>query len=77
MTTKRTPKPKQVTYLGRRATNLTENLGGGVKRSTITWINDATESNGGHPAGTTVVRTYRGDGRDASFELISEEITAP
>lgn len=35
----------------------------------MTWLDDASEANGGHPAGTVVARHIEGDGRTDEFKV--------
>jgi hypothetical protein len=65
------------TYLGSRAEVTTRHLTGGqfgIRVVSTRWIDAAHESNGGHPAGTTVVIVCRGDGRKDDFEVFATEV---
>jgi hypothetical protein len=65
-------KTAKVTYLGRRAEVWEERTGGPYsdRRVFTRWIDDATETNGGYPAGTVTVRRVKGDGRNPNFVVI-------
>ena len=68
-------------YGGRRAQVATRYLTSdkfGIRVVTMTWEDDATEANGGHPAGTIVKTVIRGDGRkDEGFEVFATEVIPP
>lgn len=71
MTTTKITKTTKTTYLGRKA-EVTEVRKGGPhsERVVITrWVDQADERNGGHPAGTVVLRHIEGDGRKSSFKV--------
>jgi hypothetical protein len=64
---------RDTTYLGRAARVTTihhDKSKMGLRTVRTTWLDDADERNGGHPAGTTVEHTIKGDGRTANFEVI-------
>lgn len=78
-----TPRPlvktttKDLTYLGARARVITEHHDSspiGLRTITTEWIDDATEHNGGHAAGTVTRRVIKGDGRYASGPKACEVI---
>lgn len=68
-------KPKQVTYMGRRAMvwEMRKNTNRLGERVAFTaWLDDASEENGSHPAGTVTARHMTGDGRfPAEFSLFA------
>jgi hypothetical protein len=64
-------------YFGRRAEVTTTHFDSkelGLRLVKTRWIDDADDRNGGHPAGTVVVRLIRGDGRKSDFEVLSESV---
>jgi hypothetical protein len=76
-------KTTNLTYMGRRCrvtTTKHERSNSGLRTVEFVWIDDADASNGGHPAGTRVVRVMQGDGRpgyDDGFVLHSEDVYPP
>lgn len=72
----RTSTTKTVTYFGRKA--LIWNVRKGTKATServqfILWVDNATEANGGHLAGTVSARHCIGDGTTKNFTLYAEE----
>ena len=78
---KDTTEVSEGTYGGRRAQVATRYLTSdrfGIRVVTMLWIDDATDANGGHCAGTIVKTVIRGDGRkDEGFEVFATEVIPP
>lgn len=76
-------KTKTLTYMGRRCrvtTTKHQSRSTGLRTVEFLWLDDATEANGGHPAGTRVVEVMQGDGRPGykpEHVLHSREIYPP
>ena len=60
-------KPRNLTYLGRRAvqTEVTHNKN--LRASIVEWIDDACVKNGGHKAGTVTIKVCSGDARKGTL----------
>lgn len=74
----RVEKPRDLTYLGRRARVTVEHHDSkrnGLRTVTTEWIDDADPANGGWAAGSVVRTTIEGDGRrtDGSFRVVTPE----
>lgn len=69
----------EATWLGRRGVTYEWRAGRalGLRVDVHHWLDAATESNGGHPAGTTVVRLIEGDGRSRDFKEHARRVLPP
>ena len=56
----KTSKPQELTYFGRRASRVEVTKNKETRGIITTWIDDACEKNGGHKAGTTVIKVCSG-----------------
>lgn len=59
----------KATWLGRRGETFEWRSGDAKSRrvNVLRWVDEAHEKNGGHPAGTVVIRHVVGDGRTRTF----------
>ncbi len=72
----RVEKPRNLTYLGRRAVVTVEHHDKkrcGLRTITVEHIDEAAPENGGWPAGSVTRRTVEGDGQTANFRVVHAE----
>lgn len=61
-------KARKLTCLGRRVVQTETKMAGGFRQVLTYYVDDADERNGGWPAGSTTLRTLKGDARRGTLQ---------